>query len=55
MRRKLNDFDRFNNIQRTLSEHNATLENELKKLKLKLVLVDDILINVYYNFVQLLD
>lgn len=36
-RRKLDDFERVNKAQRTLNDHNATLENELKKLKSKLV------------------
>lgn len=34
-RRKLDDFERVNKAQRTLNDHNATLENELKKLKTK--------------------
>lgn len=34
-RRKLDDFERVNKAQRTLNDHNATLENELKKLKVK--------------------
>lgn len=34
-RRKLDDFERVNKAQRTLNEHNATLENELKKLRMK--------------------
>lgn len=34
-RRKLDDFERINKAQRTLNDHNATLENELKKLKSK--------------------
>ena len=35
LRRKLDDFERINKAQRTLNEHNQTLENELKKLKMK--------------------
>jgi chaperonin cofactor prefoldin len=35
LRRKLDDFERINKAQRTLNDHNQTLENELKKLKLK--------------------
>lgn len=35
LRRKLDDFERINKAQRSLNDHNATLENELKKLKVK--------------------
>lgn len=35
IRRKLEDFERINKVQRTLNDHNAMLENELKKLKTK--------------------
>lgn len=35
MKRKLDDFERVNRAQRSLNDHNATLENELKKLKVK--------------------
>lgn len=35
LKRKMDDFDRINKAQRTLSEHNATLESELKKLRTK--------------------
>lgn len=35
IRRKLDDFERINRAQRTLNDHNQTLENELKKLRVK--------------------
>lgn len=35
LRRKLDDFERISKAQRTLHDHNSTLENELKKLKVK--------------------
>ncbi|CAO1351611.1 unnamed protein product [Diamesa hyperborea] len=36
MKRKLDDFERIDKVQRTLNDHNSALENELKKLKVKL-------------------
>lgn len=35
MKRKLDDFERIDKVQRTLNDHNSALENELKKLKVK--------------------
>lgn len=35
IKRKLDDFERINKVQRTLNDHNITLENELRKLKAK--------------------
>lgn len=35
LKRKMDDFDRINKAQRTLSDHNAALENELKNLRTK--------------------
>lgn len=35
IKRKLDDFERINKAQRTLNDHNTTLENELRKLKSK--------------------
>lgn len=37
MKRKLDDFERIDKVQRTLNDHNSALENELKKLKVKYV------------------
>jgi chromosome segregation ATPase len=34
-KRKLDDFERINKAQRTLNDHNTTLENELRKIKSK--------------------
>lgn len=35
LRSKLDDYERINKAQRTLSEHNSHLEQELKKMHLQ--------------------
>lgn len=35
LRKKLDDFERVSKVHRTLSDHNNSLENELKKMRLK--------------------